>query len=181
MISLNSNSSHFGRKNHKSNLDTAKGGTVPTSPEYFSPIITRGQKRKLESQIADNIQVILIDSTSKSSILIDANVGAMSEIQSLKRVSAENNSISSQPKTSMRRSERIALKNETAISSSQAKIQKKTNFNNGTRGDDKSALEQQVTYKKNEIVMAKMTGHMIWPAKVFFFLFLSAFIPTGLC
>lgn len=28
------------------------------------------------------------------------------------------------------------------------------------------ALVEQVTFDKNEIVMAKMAGHMIWPAKV---------------
>lgn len=158
----------------KSNIGTAFDGTVPTSSKYFFPMMTRGRKRILESPTADNIEVILINPTSKSSILIDVNVGEIGEMKSLERVSAENYSISSQPKTSLRRSERVAVKNETTVSSSHAIIGKKTNSSNETH-TYKNALEQLMTYKKNEIVMAKMTGHMIWPAKVFFLLFICIF------
>lgn len=177
--SIISNNSHFGTKNHKSNLETPNNGTVPTSCEYFAPM-TRSRKRILESATADNIEVILIDPTSKSSILINANVGEISEMQGLKTVSPKNYTVSSEPKTPLRRSGRVALKNETTVSSSHAKKQKKTNFNNGTCGE-KYTLEQQITYKKNEIVMAKMTGHMIWPAKVHIFSSFSAFFPIQFC
>lgn len=37
--------------------------------------------------------------------------------------------------------------------------------------DKNKALVNQITYKKNEIVMAKMAGHVIWPAKVIFIFF----------
>lgn len=45
----------------------------------------------------------------------------------------------------------------------------RTLFENGAAKN--SALIKQTTYDKNEIVMAKMAGHMIWPAKVIFIIF----------
>lgn len=59
-------------------------------------------------------------------------------------------------------------RNLTSLSKKPATTKKEL-IENGA--DRSKALVNQVIYEKNEIVMAKMAGHAIWPAKVIFILF----------
>lgn len=56
-----------------------------------------------------------------------------------------------------------------ASSSKKLATSKKELIENGA--DKNEALVKLITYKKNEIVMAKMAGHVIWPAEVIFIFF----------
>lgn len=134
--------------------------------------------KKIESCIpkVKEVKIRTIASTSESPTLIGANVE-----KSIEKV------VSVETVISLRRSNRIASilpvekpvkskegeisnrseqeRSRLMSSSKKATAPKHASSHNGFNMR-KNAIVSPIKYHQNEIVMAKMTGHMIWPAKV---------------